>query len=164
MNVFYSVGFWWGVLVLAVDIGKGMAAMAIAEALIGREIVHFASGMLVVLGHAFPVFLKFRGGKGGASCIGVLVWLMQPWSWPIFGGLFGIIFLITRAPTISYSLTFVSMPLTAWFLFHRWDWVVFSIVLLLVPLIKYIPRIKEMRQKAGSWSRVIRRKSVKERY
>jgi glycerol-3-phosphate acyltransferase PlsY len=164
MNVFYNIGFWWGMLVLAVDIGKGAAAMAIAEALDVPQLAYFASGALVVLGHAFPVFLKFRGGKGGATCIGVLVYLLKPWSIPVYAGLFGLIFLITRVPTISYGLAFVGMPLTAWFVYHRWEWAVFSILLLMVPLIKYIPRIREMRQRAGSWGRVFRRKSVKERY
>jgi len=164
MNVFYNVGFWWGALVLVFDIGKGVAAMAIAEAFHVNELVELAAGILVVLGHAFPVFLKFRGGKGGATCIGVLIFLMKPWAFPIYAGLFFVIFLITRVPTISYSLAFIAMPLTAWFVYHRWEWAVFSVILLMIPLIKYIPRIKEMRQKAGGWGRVFKRRSVKDRF
>jgi len=119
---------------------------------------------VAVLGHGYPVWLQFRGGKGGATAIGVLAFLMWPWSVPMYGGLFLLLFLFTRAPTISYSLAFFGYPFLSWYVYHRWDWIVFSVILCLVPLIKYIPRIKEMRAAAGSWGRVLKRNSVKERF
>jgi glycerol-3-phosphate acyltransferase PlsY len=164
MNVFYTVGFMWGLLVLVVDVGKGVLAMALAEALKVPMVVELIAGGLVVLGHSFPVFLKFRGGKGGATCIGVLIFLMKPWSVLIYAGLFGLIFLITRVPTISYGFAFICFPFIAWFMYHRWDWAIFSILLLMIPFIRYIPRIKEMRDKAGGWGRVLKRKSVADRF
>jgi glycerol-3-phosphate acyltransferase PlsY len=164
MNVFYEIGFWWGLAVLITDVGKGVAAMAIAEALNVHEYVYLASGMVVVLGHSFPVFLGFKGGKGGATSIGVLIYLMKPWAVLINGGLFALLFLITRAPTISYALAFICYPFISWYMFHRWDWIIFTVALLLVPLVRYIPRIKEMRDKAGNWRRVFQRKSVNDRF
>jgi glycerol-3-phosphate acyltransferase PlsY len=164
MNVFYEIGFWWGLTVLIADVGKGVAAMAIAEALNVHEYVYLASGMVVVLGHSFPVFLGFKGGKGGATSIGVLIYLMKPWAVLINGGLFALLFFITRAPTISYGLAFICYPFISWYMFHRWDWIIFTAALLLVPLVRYIPRIKEMRDKAGNWRRVFQRKSVNDRF
>lgn len=164
MNVFYEVGFWWGAVVLVVDVGKGVAAMAIAEALKVHEYVYLLAGMVAVLGHSFPIFLGFKGGKGGATSIGVLIFLMKPWAVLINGGLFALLFLITRAPTISYSLAFICYPFISWYMFHRWDWIVFTVALLLIPLIRYVPRIKEMRDKAGNWRRVFQRKSVSDRF
>lgn len=164
MNVFYEIGFWWGLAVLITDVGKGVAAMAIAEALNVHEYVYLASGMVVVLGHSFPVFLGFKGGKGGATSIGVLIYLMKPWAVLINGGLFALLLLITRAPTISYGLAFICYPFISWYMFHRWDWIIFTVALLLVPLVRYIPRIKEMRDKAGNWRRVFQRKSVNDRF
>ena len=79
MKVFYNVGFRWGVLVLVMDAGKGAAAMAIALALGIPEVARFAVGIVAVLGHNFPVFLRFRGGKGGATYIGVLL-VVMPWG------------------------------------------------------------------------------------
>ena len=80
MNVIYNVGFWWGALVLVIDIGKGVLAMVIAKMLLMPEIplAYYAAGIVVILGHNFPVFLKFRGGKGGATAVGVLSFLMFP--------------------------------------------------------------------------------------
>ncbi len=164
MNVFYEVGFWWGAVVLVVDVGKGVAAMAIAEALKVHEYVYLLAGMVAVLGHSFPIFLGFKGGKGGATSIGVLIFLMKPWAVLINGGLFALLFLITRAPTISYSLAFICYPFISLYMFHRWDWIVFTVALLLIPLIRYVPRIKEMRDKAGNWRRVFQRKSVSDRF
>ncbi len=163
MNVFYTVGFWWGLLVLVTDVGKGAAAVGIAMALGVSEVVQFIVGATAVLGHAFPVFLRFRGGKGGATCIGVLTVLM-PWGLPISFGVFCVILLITRFPTLSYSVSLVSYPLVAWLIHERWVLVVYSVGLLLIPLIRYIPRIKEMRDKAGNWGRVIRRRGLKDRF
>ena len=162
MNVFYSVGFWWGLLVLITDVGKGAAAMGIALALGVSEVAQFFVGATAVLGHAFPVFLRFRGGKGGATCIGVLTVLM-PWGLPISFGVFCVILLITRFPTLSYSVSLVTYPLIGWLIHDRWVLVVYSVGLLLFPLIRYIPRIREMREKAGNWARFFRRRSLGDR-
>ncbi|MDP2920464.1 MAG: glycerol-3-phosphate acyltransferase [Dehalococcoidia bacterium] len=164
MNIFYEVGFWWGVIVLLVDIGKGAAAMALSETLGVNEIIYLLSGMVAVLGHSFPVFLGFKGGKGGATAIGVLAYLMKPWAIFIDAGLFAIFFAITRAATISYSLAFICYPFIAVLMFDRWDWAVYSAVMVVIPLLRYIPRIKEMKDKAGNWRRVFQRKNVSERF
>ena len=162
MNVFYKVGFVTGVLVLAVDIGKGAAAVALARWLEVPMIVELLAGAVVVMGHSFPVFLKFRGGRGGATCIGVLVFLM-PWGIPANIAIFGLVLLLTRYPTLSYSVAFLCYPFVAWLVYHSWVLVVFSAGILLLPLIKYIPRIKEMRATGGSWRHVFLRKSLKDR-
>ncbi|MCX7911671.1 MAG: glycerol-3-phosphate acyltransferase [Dehalococcoidales bacterium] len=162
MNTFYKVGFGWGLLVLAADIGKGVLGPAIAHFLGNNLIVEMLSGVAVVVGHSFPVFLKFRGGRGGASCIGILVYLM-PWGAPVYLGLFLLLLAITRFPTLSYSAAFLCFPFIGAFVYHRWELAVYSLGLLLLPLLKYIPRIIEMRKKAGSWKHVIYRRNLKDR-
>ena len=162
MNVFYKLGFVEGLLVLVVDIGKGAAAVALARFLGVPEVVQLLAGVAVVLGHGFPIFLKFRGGKGGATCIGVLIFLM-PWGIPFYAAIFGLTLLITRFPTLSYSVAFLCFPFVAWFSYHRWEFIVFSLGLMLFPFLRYIPRIKEMRAKGGSWQHVVRRKGIKDR-
>jgi glycerol-3-phosphate acyltransferase PlsY len=64
MNVFYSVGFGYGILVLALDIGKGAAAVAIARAMGTPDLIQLLAGLAAVVGHNFPVFLNFKGGRG----------------------------------------------------------------------------------------------------
>jgi glycerol-3-phosphate acyltransferase PlsY len=163
MNVFYQVGFAAGITVLAVDIGKGAAAVALARWLGVPLVAQLFAGAAVVTGHGFPVFLRFRGGRGGATCIGVLVYLM-PWGIPFYAAVFGISLLLTHYPTLSYSLAFLCFPFLAWLKYHSWEFIVFSIGILLLPAIKYIPRIKEMHTKTGSWHHVLLRKNLKDRF
>jgi glycerol-3-phosphate acyltransferase PlsY len=171
MNTFYRVGFWYGMLVLALDIGKGAAAVVLARYLMNYDhstkfvslIVQLLAGAVVVLGHAFPVFLKFRGGKGGATCIGVLVYLMWPWSAPIYLALFLLVLLITRFPTMSYAIAFLCFPFIGWLIYHQAALVIYSLAILIIPGVKYIPRIVEMRQKSGGWKHLFLRRNLKDR-
>ena len=163
MNVFYKVGIVPGLLVLAVDIGKGAAAVALAHWLEVPLIVEFLAGATAVLGHSFPVWLKFRGGRGGAPLIGALIFLM-PWGIPIGLSIFAVLLLLTRFPTLSYSIALLCFPFVAWLIYHNSNYVLYSSLMLLIPLIRYIPRIKEMRAKGGSWRRVVKRRNLKDRF
>jgi len=162
MNVFYKVGFVAGLLVLAVDIGKGAAAVALARWLGVPMIVELFAGVAAVIGHSFPVWLKFRGGRGGATIIGILIFFM-PWGIPFYLAIFGLSLLITRYPTLSYSVAFLCFPFVAWLIYHSGALVVFSLGILLLPVIKYIPRVKEMRSSGGSWRHVFLRRNFKDR-
>jgi len=163
MNVMYQVGFWEGMLVLAIDIGKGALAVYISQLLTGNNMVlSLICGVVVVLGHAFPVFLKFRGGKGGATCIGVLARLL-PLATLIYLGVFLLLFALTKFATLSYAIAFIIFPLVAWLYYHDTVLIVYSIAILVIPGLLYIPRIKEMYSKGGSWRRVLLRKNIKDR-
>jgi glycerol-3-phosphate acyltransferase PlsY len=162
MNVFYKIGFWSGLLVLAMDIGKGAGAVALARWLGVPMIAQFFAGAAVVVGHGFPVFLKFRGGKGGATVIGILAFLM-PWGIPFYLAIFGLGLLLTHYATLSYSVAFLCFPFVAWLKYHSLELVAFYIGILLLIIIRYIPRVKEMRTAAGSWRRVFLRKNLKDR-
>ena len=88
----------------------------------------------------------------------------MPWGIPIYLALFGVILLLTRFPTLSYSVAFLCFPFVAWLIYHKWELAIFTAGLLLLPAIKYIPRIKEMRTKGGSWHHVILRRGLKDRF
>ena len=163
MNVFYSVGFFSGLIVLITDICKGAAAVALARWLEVPVAAELIAGTMAVIGHSFPVWLKFRGGRGGAPLIGVLFFLM-PWGIPIGFGLLFLFMLLTRFPTLSYSLALLSYPLMAWLIYHNGTYVIYSSLMLLIPLIRYIPRIKEMRTKGGSWKHFALRRNLKDRF
>ena len=168
MNSIYNIGFIYGVIVLALDLGKGFAAVALAHWLGQRADISWwlylsmAAGAVAVLGHNFPVWLKFKGGKGGATVIGAILYFI-PWGWPIGFGIFLVLLAITKVPTISYGLAMLSFPFISWLIYHNGRYVIFSAVLMLIPFIGYIPRLVEMRRKGGSWKRVFSRKSVKDR-
>ncbi|SDZ18563.1 acyl-phosphate glycerol-3-phosphate acyltransferase [Jannaschia faecimaris] len=64
-------------LTLLGDAGKGGAAVLLARALVGEDAAQLA-GLMAFLGHCFPVFLRFHGGKGVATFLGTLLALSFP--------------------------------------------------------------------------------------
>lgn len=164
MNVIYNVGFWWGALVMTIDIGKGVLTMAVAKLLNIPELAYYAAGIVVILGHNFPIFLKFRGGKGGATAVGVLSFLMFPFGFLIGLGVFCLLMAITRFPTLSYGIGLVVFPFVGWLHYHNGNWVIFSAIVVAIPFIRYIQRLKEIYKKAGNLGHAIRRKNLKDRF
>ena len=162
MNVFYEVGFIPGVLVLLTDIGKGALAIALAGFVGVPLIVQLLAGVSAVIGHSFPLWLRFHGGKGGATIIGILIYLM-PRGIPIGLAIFGLILLLTRFPTFSYSIALLCFPFVAWLIYHDGTLVIYSIALILLPGLQYIPRIKEMRAKSADWRSTFFHKNLKDR-
>jgi acyl phosphate:glycerol-3-phosphate acyltransferase len=81
-NVMRTLGPVMGIAVLALDWGKGAAAVFIARALSDSSALSASAALLVVVGHSWPVFAKFRGGKGVATGLGALTIIS-----PLGGGL-----------------------------------------------------------------------------
>jgi len=175
MNVYYEVGLMEAVLVTLVDLGKGIGAILLVRWLSGIPLISQfdlltgLTGAAAVIGHVFPLFLKFRGGKGGATAIGILIFLM-PWAVPFLFIVFAIALFVTRNPTFSYSLLLIVFPFVAGFIYvDRYGeplaLVFYSIGLGVFLGIQYIPRLKEMHGKTGGdWRRVIKRRSLKDRF
>jgi glycerol-3-phosphate acyltransferase PlsY len=175
LNVYYEVGRAEAVLVSLVDLGKGIGAILLVRWLSGTHLIApfdfltGIAGIAAVIGHIFPVFLKFRGGKGGATTIGILIFLM-PWAVPFLFIVFAVALLITRNVTFSYSPLLIVFPFVAGFIYvDRYGeplaLVFYSIGLGIFLGLKYIPRLKEMHGKTGGdWHKVIKRRSLKERY
>ena len=175
MNVFYQVGPMEATLVTLADLSKGIGAILLVRWLLGKDLISpfdFLTGLTAtaaILGHIFPIFLKFHGGKGAATAIGILIFLM-PWAAPFLLIVFAIALLITRNPTFSYSLLLIVFPFVAGFIYvDRYGQplalVFYSTGLGVFLGLQYIPRIKEMHNKTGgNWRKVIRRRSLKERF
>ncbi len=70
-NTFESVGRLAGLVVAVADIGKGALAVAMARHFELPENIVLWAGVCVVLGHDFPIFLRFRDGQGMAAMVGV---------------------------------------------------------------------------------------------
>ncbi|MFP3897727.1 MAG: glycerol-3-phosphate acyltransferase [Dehalococcoidia bacterium] len=175
VNIYYEIGRADAVLVSLADLGKGVAGILLVRWLSGVGLITSfdllrdgLTGVAAVAGHIFPVFLRFRGGKGGATTIAVLLFLM-PLAFPILLVVFAIAVLVTRNVTFSYSLLLVAFPFIAGFIYvdrygEPLSLVFYSIGLGVFLGLQYIPRLKEMHSKAGGdWRRVIKRRSFRER-
>ncbi|MEG3618651.1 glycerol-3-phosphate 1-O-acyltransferase PlsY [Magnetovibrio sp. PR-2] len=84
-------------LTLVLDIGKGAIAVGITYLLTAEPFAMLAAGFWAVMGHNFPVWLKFKGGKGVATTLGVLT----ATAWPV--GLAAIATWIATAAIFRYS-------------------------------------------------------------
>ncbi|MBM3943200.1 MAG: glycerol-3-phosphate 1-O-acyltransferase PlsY [SAR202 cluster bacterium] len=76
-NVLRTGGGKVAALVLALDLGKGVLAVVLARVVLGTPGAEVAAGLMALVGHNWPVFLNFRGGRGIATGLGGLV-IMAP--------------------------------------------------------------------------------------
>jgi len=114
-NAWRELGARAGIAVVISDIGKGAAAMLIATALGVPLPVLLLTGLAAVAGHNWPIFLGFRGGRGAATTIGVLVSLMpQAMAPPL--AIAAVPLIITRNVILAGSFLFIPLPLFAWLL------------------------------------------------
>ena len=118
-NVSRTAGKGAGILTLVLDALKGAAAVLLAEFLLG-SIDHAAwwigaCGVVAMLGHIFPVWLRFRGGKGVATGVGVFV-ILVPLAVLIAGVLFVVIVWTTRFVSLGSMLSAVAIPFIVWLL------------------------------------------------
>ena len=79
-NVLRSMGKVAAAAVLLGDMAKGLAAAALGD-VIGSDALGFATGFAAVAGHCFPVWHRFKGGKGVATTGGMALWMQ-----PVLGG------------------------------------------------------------------------------
>ena len=119
-NVLRAAGRWPALLVLLLDIAKGVAPVLGARALGAPPEVVAAAAFAVVVGHVFPVFFGFRGGKGVATGFGALISLF-----PLAGATALLIFILvvisTRFVSLGSVLSAAALPALS-VLFARSGW------------------------------------------
>jgi len=102
-NVWRIAGPLPGFIVLLCDVGKGAAAVLLADSFssgaISVEYLRLASGLAAIIGHIFPIFLRFRGGKGVNTALGVMITLL-----PIEALIALLVFVLTVAVSRYISL------------------------------------------------------------
>ena len=113
-NVLRTTGPWRGVIVMALDMSKGIAAVAIAN-LLGGTSAMALSGAAAIVGHIYPVWLGFHGGKGVAVAAGVFT-LLSPAATGAAAALFLAIAWITRYISLASMAATVALPPAAWIL------------------------------------------------
>lgn len=109
INVCRHVGLTAGILTLIADIAKGACAIIVARALVGSGATVFIAGVIAVIGHILPVFMRFRGGRGVGTVIGVL-WIFIPIEMSITFVLGTIVVLVTRNTMWMGIALFIPLP------------------------------------------------------
>lgn len=117
-NVYRIFGKKAGAIVFFLDFSKGIIAVAVTKCIVilldaPYECVLFA-GFFAQLGHTFPVFFKFKGGKGVATAAGAALGIM-PMTAMILLALFAVIVLITKFVSLASGICAALYPLAAYF-------------------------------------------------
>jgi glycerol-3-phosphate acyltransferase PlsY len=167
-NVLRTYGIKWTVAVALWDIGKGVLAVHLASLFAlcrfpsGELLednpyagyVMLAAGFFVIVGHVFPVFFKFKGGKGIFTACGVIFTL----SWEVAAialTLFLLVVLLTRYVSLGSIFGMVSLPVSAFFLY---DWVHVAAYAALTVLIVFLHRGNIKRLVTGTENKIGRKK------
>jgi glycerol-3-phosphate acyltransferase PlsY len=116
-NVLRVLGKRWGYLVFFLDALKGFIAVRVAfglavmaPLLTRHEIVGIIGGLACILGHTFPIWLRFRGGKGVATSAGVLLGLMPIAVLSVFM-IWLLLFQISRFVSVASIVAAAALPL-----------------------------------------------------
>jgi glycerol-3-phosphate acyltransferase PlsY len=165
-NTFRVLGKKAGIPVLIIDMLKGWLAVSLAwlvsaappdtQPFVNLEIV---LGVASVLGHIFPVFAGFRGGKGIATMFGVVL-AVHPWACLMASGVFLLVFLAFNYVSLGSISAGISFPLFIITVFGGQvvpSMVVFSVLVAILILITHQKNIERLLRRQESKIRLIKR-------
>ena len=142
-NMLRVFGLKSGLVTFVGDLLKGILAVLAGRWIAGETGAYIAS-FFVVLGHCFPVFLQFRGGKGVASTLGI-AWMLNPLFAAIMTAWAGLMIALTRTISVS-SLTGITLYLllVAVFAWGNTAFVVTVALLWLLIMLRHTDNIKRL--------------------
>jgi glycerol-3-phosphate acyltransferase PlsY len=142
-NVMREIGTHEGVFVGLFDIAKGAGAILIALALNIPELWIFGTGFAAVVGHNFPVFAGFRGGRGSATIIGIFL-VLSPIAALVTLIVVAIPFFASRKFGGAIIVGFALLPLSIWLLEGSLSLVRYALAIDLFMLIRNLPDIRRV--------------------
>ena len=112
-NVFRNVGAKAGVAVGAIDIIKGALVIVLAMVLVDDTRMEMMAGAAALAGHNLPVHLRFRGGRGAATAVGILIASVPIIGLPI-GALCLVLLYLTHKAIYPLVVFLVAIPVLTW--------------------------------------------------
>jgi len=143
-NTIRVLGTKAGVIVMILDIVKAWGAVKLAtvfasDGLNESQLINYQIivGALAVLGHVFPVFTGFKGGKGVASLVGVIIALYSPYIFLLVLGWFALVFIVTRYVSLGSITASILFAVLAIFVFREQNTyliILASLIAVFIPL------------------------------
>ncbi|HIJ50633.1 MAG TPA: glycerol-3-phosphate 1-O-acyltransferase PlsY [Nitrospinae bacterium] len=144
-NVARTMGKKAGLITLAGDVLKGLLVIFIASQWFEKTMIIALAGLAVFLGHLYSIFLKFKGGKGIATGLGVLSFAM-PLSTLFSAGVFAISLKVSGYVSLSSILAAISLPLLGIFFKMPLSYIYLSTIVALFTLQKHRDNIVRLSQ------------------
>ena len=143
-NTYRQAGAKAGIAVAIADIGKGAATIVVALYFLSVALPFvLAAGLAAIVGHMWMPFLKFRGGMGMGTAIGVMATLLalhQYWHQLfIFIGVIGATLLITRNIVLSATIALLALPGIIWVGTKSMPFTILAAVIFLIIGLKFLP-------------------------
>jgi glycerol-3-phosphate acyltransferase PlsY len=157
-NALRVLGKKWGYLVFAADIFKGWFSVTLAYALANRyapdqvTAAGILAALFVVVGHNFPVWLGFKGGKGIATSGGIMIALFPIWTFLVAFAVWMALFYGTRYVSVASIAAAISLPVTTWLLAlaGKCDWLLVPVAVLMAILATWRHKSNIYRLLAGT--------------
>ena len=146
-NAFRTQGWAFALGTVLIDIGKGVAAVALMQWAGGDAVMQMLAVVLAVAGHVWPVFHGFRGGKGAATLVGGLV-LLWPMALVPLLGVWLLVLLSTGYVGLSTVLAGLALPACALLAGRGGPWLVFAVAVAV--LLAWTHRANLQRLRAGT--------------
>lgn len=142
-NVFRTVGAKTAALVMAADMLKGIIAVALINYLFHDHMVNVVTALGAVLGHSYSLFLGLKGGKGVATGLGLLLYLM-PEACTISFGVWLVTVLITRYVSLGSIIASLTTPVLAWYFDYPVSYICLSVLCTFFIVIRHTENIKRL--------------------
>src|SRR4029079_11320826 len=112
-NTYRTAGLAAALLVIGVDVAKGAGSVLIAARVTPGAVGPVAAGVAAIVGHAYPVWLRFHGGKGVATACGAFS-ILAPAATALAAAVFVITVWITRYVSLGSVIATAALPTLAW--------------------------------------------------
>ena len=142
-NMFRTLGVYPASIVLVIDILKGVLAVIFAMYLTTDVSVHLLAAAGAILGHNYSCWLGFRGGRGVATSLGILLTLMPQTSLIVFI-VWAIIVFVTRYVSLASLVAATLTPLLAYYLAYDLKIQIFAALMALLVIVGHKDNIKRL--------------------
>jgi glycerol-3-phosphate acyltransferase PlsY len=142
-NVMRAHGKWLGILVAVFDIAKGAAAVLLVEYFSSDPRAAAAAGLAAILGHVFPIFYGFRGGKGVATAVGAFA-VLTPWATLVCVAVFLVTVAVSRYVSLGSILAIALLPLFAGIFHAPFPTIAATAVAAVVVVLKHLENLKRL--------------------
>ena len=139
-----------GYSTLALDIGKAVILLLIIKFNFSEYL--FISSIAIFLGHVFPIWLKFKGGKGVATYVGIL-FCINIYLAVIFTIVWFVVFIMSKYSSLASMVASLFVPLSSYFLLNDINYY-FYIILFFLILITHRENIKRLKNNTESKTKI----------